>query len=84
MTCKTLIEFLIDYTSDTLPPEQRAEFDRHLAVCPPCVAYLQNYRATIELGRVAYADPKQPLDADVPDELVRAILAARPKSENGS
>jgi hypothetical protein len=38
------------------------------------VQYLQHYRATIKAGRLAFSDD---LPADVPDELVSAILKAR-------
>lgn len=79
ITCRELAEFLADYLADELAPEQRAEFERHLGVCPPCVAYLNTYRQTIELSRCAHGcdDPGPP--AAIPDELVRAILAARRK-----
>jgi anti-sigma factor RsiW len=52
------------------------EFERHLAVCPSCVAYLKTYEQTILLAKAAADDPVPP---DVPDSLVRAILAARSK-----
>jgi anti-sigma factor RsiW len=73
-----LIEFLDDYAAGALPPGEQAEFDRHLAECPPCVAFLQNYRATIKAERAAYADPRAGAPPQAPQELVRAILAARP------
>lgn len=79
MTCKHLIEFLDDYTAGALPPGEQAEFDRHLAECPPCVAFLQNYRATIKAGRAAYAAPRAGAPLQAPPELVRAVLAARSK-----
>jgi len=79
ITCRDLIRFLIDYTSGELPPTERAEFDRHLAVCPPCVAYLKTYEQTIRLGKAAMADGDDDLPAEMPEELVRAILASRSK-----
>lgn len=77
MTCREVIEFLMDYTSGELPHEVRAEFERHLELCPPCVAYLHTYEQTRELARHACISQDKPVDADVPEELVRAILAAR-------
>src|SRR5438128_4830644 len=44
MTCRELIEFLIDYLDGTLAPQERERFDAHLAVCPACVRYLDSYR----------------------------------------
>jgi len=83
ITCKELVDFLMDYVENDLPPEQRAEFERHLAVCPrpPCVAYLESYRETIALGRAAMTSPGPQASEAVPEELVQAILAARAKGQ---
>ena len=78
LTCRELTDFLADYLDGTLRPGERILFEQHLAACPECVSYLQSYRDTIALTRRACgpsADPVPP--PEVPDELVRAILAAR-------
>lgn len=77
MTCREVIDFLLDYDSGELEAPVRAEFDRHLGICPPCVAYLATYRRSVELGRDAFSASGESALAEVPDELVRAILAAR-------
>ena len=78
MNCREFTEFLHDYLFGNLPAEERAEFDRHLAECPWCVAYLDSYRKTIELEQAAFAPAEDELlPADVPDELIQAILLAR-------
>jgi anti-sigma factor RsiW len=76
MTCREIADFLLDYQSDELPAEQRQFFDQHLAECPECVEYIRTYNRTVELGRAAYHDncAEKPL---IPEELVRAILAAQ-------
>jgi anti-sigma factor RsiW len=57
VTCKQLIEeFLADYLDGTLRPDQMADLQEHLAVCPPCVAYLNTYRKTRELVQKDAAD----------------------------
>jgi anti-sigma factor RsiW len=76
MNCREFIEFLIDYTTGELADPQKAEFDAHMRECPDCVAYLENYRTTIRLSRDALRGD-EPLPADVPDKLIKAILAAR-------
>lgn len=78
ITCRELIDFLHLYLSGELPPDRATEFERHLAVCPSCVAYIQTYREAAALGRAAFAaDPETSADeVGVPEELVRAILAA--------
>jgi len=73
MTCRELIDFLGDYYADELPADQRAEFERHLAVCKHCRWYLESYRTTIALGRSA----SQAVATEMPEELVQAILSAR-------
>lgn len=75
MNCRECYDFLMDYLDGQLPADERAAFEAHLARCPPCVAYLDTYRATIELGKSALrGEPCQ-----LPEELVQAILKARGK-----
>lgn len=81
MTCRELIEFLMDYTDGKLPPEARAEFEHHLSLCASCVAYLDTYRTTVGLARQSLGcDADQPVPPSVPKGLVNAILEARRKS----
>ena len=77
LTCREMVDFLSDYVEGVLPPEVRAAFEAHLAVCPDCVAYLGGFRETLRLARDCAADG--PIPADVPEDLVRAIVAARPR-----
>lgn len=51
MTCRDLVNLLIDYVSDELPPEQAEHIRQHLAKCPPCVTYVETYHLTIKLTR---------------------------------
>ena len=77
MTCREFAEFLMQYLSRELSVAERSVFEEHMAECPDCVAYLRTYQETIRLEKAAFADPAGPVPADVPDDLVRAILAAR-------
>jgi anti-sigma factor RsiW len=77
VTCREFASFITDYLSGELPREHRLGFERHLALCPNCVRYLAQYQETIAASRAAFADPDGALPADVPEELVRAILATR-------
>ena len=79
-TCRELADFLMQYIEDELPAGQRTEFERHLAACPPCLAYLETYKTTIGLGKALCESPTDPLPNDVPERLVQAILAARAKT----
>jgi anti-sigma factor RsiW len=77
MTCRELIDFLGDYYADELPADQRAEFERHLAACKHCRWYLESYRAAIFLGRSVFRQNQTDVPANMPEELVQAILSAR-------
>lgn len=77
ITCRELIDFIADYLDGTLAPEFRHEFDRHLKVCPSCVAYLDGYKKTIALGKSALKRSDDPATGRVPDGLLEAIRAAR-------
>lgn len=76
MTCRQLDGFLAAYVQGELPQRTRAAFERHLAICPACVAYLQAYRTTIRLSKQLAEDVDAPVPASVPEELIRAVLAA--------
>ena len=78
MNCREFTEFLHEYLFGDLPAEERAEFDKHLAECPWCVAYLDSYRQTMQWEQTAMAAAEDaPPPADAPEELVQAILRAR-------
>jgi anti-sigma factor RsiW len=81
MNCREFTEFLHEYLFGNLPADQRAEFDKHLAECPWCVAYLDSYQKTIQLEQAAFSIPEsaQP-PSDAPEELIQAILSARSRS----
>ncbi len=49
--CPKVLALLVDYLENRLPPETRADLERHLAGCPDCVAYVRTYRSTVGLLR---------------------------------
>jgi anti-sigma factor RsiW len=77
VTCREFVEFLAEYLAGRLPPGRSATFDAHLAECPSCLRYTRTYRQTIRLGQDAFRCPDERVPAGVPEDLVRAILAAR-------
>ena len=76
-SCRELVEFLADYLSGELPAEQRAVFHEHLARCPSCVSYTSTYLQAMRLGRAVMSGGDEPAPAEVPEELIQAVLAAR-------
>ena len=73
LTCREIADFLMSYLDHELDAIQLREFEHHLELCPPCVSYLESYKATGALSKKAFAaEPEK-----MPEELVKSILAAR-------
>ena len=76
MTCREFADFMADYLSGELSADARHAFDRHLALCANCRAYLVSYEETVKLGKAAFDDETAAVPAEVPEQLVKAILDA--------
>ena len=74
LTCEEVITFLLDYLSREIALEERRDFERHLAICPSCAAYLATYEQTVHLGRKALCEELESHPPELGRELVRAIL----------
>ena len=77
MKCREFVEFVMEYLDGTLGEAEQRVFEEHVELCPPCVNYLTSYRETVRLGNSVCA-PDDELPTEVPEELVQAILSARP------
>jgi len=78
ITCRELIDFLSSYLAGELPAESQILFERHLSLCPDCVNYLNNLRATIDSARIACENSSQ----SIPEDLVQAILKSHAADES--
>jgi anti-sigma factor RsiW len=72
MTCREVIGFIMDYVDGVLAPAERSEFEKHLAICRSCVAYLRTYELTVKMEITTRIE-----EVTVPEELVRAIMSSR-------
>jgi hypothetical protein len=81
-TCREVVAFLADYLARDLGSDERSRLEGHLTGCAECLAYLRSYRATVRSVRNLCGDDDAPL-ADVPDELLRSIVAARRRPPGG-
>ncbi len=70
MTCRELVEQLLDYVSNELPPECCERIRDHLGKCPPCVVLLETYQITIRLSRRL---PRAPLPTGLQERLRTAL-----------
>lgn len=77
LTCRELTEFLSEYLAAELPSEQRERFESHLRHCRACSVYLATFEQAVRLGKAVCAPADGPIPEEVPEDLVRAILAAR-------
>jgi anti-sigma factor RsiW len=74
LTCAEVEAFLLAYHEGELSPLQRATFDFHLRLCPPCRTSLAHYEKAIALGRKLFTEEDE---ATVDERFVTAVLAAR-------
>ena len=81
MTCREFADVLADYLSGDMPAPTRRVFEEHLAICENCQKYLRSYEETVKLGRRAF-DHDGPVPDEVPDDLVKAVLAARGRARS--
>jgi hypothetical protein len=76
--CRECDAFLVDYVAGDLPADVLATFELHLSRCRNCRNYLEQYRATIKAGKTACDIARQ--GVQMPEELIKAILASRTKN----
>ena len=69
MRCRELVEVITEYLEGTLPAEDRGRFERHLAACDGCQAYLDQMRQTIRA--IGHLPPES-----ISPEAERALLEA--------
>ena len=82
MSCQKVIDdFLREYFEGKLSFRDLFLFRLHLAHCRQCRRYLDSYRKTIALTKVASAHSAQAESGDAPEELVKVILAARSRRD---
>ena len=74
LTCRDVIDLLLDYLDGNLGADRVEQLERHLLDCPPCIAYLNTYKRTRELtGRVARAEMPEEMKARLREFLLRQL-----------
>jgi len=69
LSCQELVELVTDYLEGALPSELHERFERHIAHCSGCQAYLHQVHATIRATGTLSVDSLSP-------EAERALLDA--------
>ena len=79
--CRDIFAALSSYLDGELTAEARAELEKHLCGCPPCVEFVESLRRTVELcHEFQPADQPSPLTSQAREELLaacRKMLASR-------
>ena len=69
LTCAEVVKLVTDYADGRLSAEERRRFEEHVSICPPCRAFLDQMRRTVELvGELR--------EEDVPAEIEQQLLTA--------
>lgn len=78
ISCDVFEAFVLDYLEGELPAAKRRVFERHLKMCRECRDYLSAYQASLDLAKRGMKEAEKRIDlADVPEDLVKAVIAAR-------
>jgi len=67
VVCREAVELVTDYLEDALSRRDRQRLEAHLADCPHCTEYFEQFRVTIRtIGRI---EPEE-LAPEVRDDLI--------------
>jgi anti-sigma factor RsiW len=73
--CIEVVELVSDYLDGELDGATTRRVEEHLALCPPCVTYVEQVRETVRLtGRL----PQNGLDPQAVSELEAAFRSFHP------
>ena len=79
--CKEVFSLLSEYLNLELPPDACQDIETHLAGCPPCIAFAESLRKTVELcHRYRPTDLPEPIGKKAREQLLEAyqkMLTAR-------
>jgi anti-sigma factor RsiW len=66
--CRRIAELLGDYLEGTLPKATAELLEWHIEACPPCVAFVNTYRGTVNAATKLK-------EVNIPSELKQRLLA---------
>lgn len=71
--CTDMVDLLVDYLEGELDAANKAQLEKHLEYCPPCVTFIEKYQVT---GKICRSALKQNMPAELKVNL-KAFLAAK-------
>jgi anti-sigma factor RsiW len=66
--CRQIAELLGEYLDGTLPRRTRELLEWHIDGCPPCVAFVNTYRGTVDAATKLR-------DVEIPPELKQRLIS---------
>jgi RNA polymerase sigma-70 factor (ECF subfamily) len=75
--CKQIFAMLSEYLDAQLPAKNCRQLERHLKGCPPCIAYLESLKTTVEACRRFEASRAPALSKQVRAALLAAVQKTR-------
>ncbi len=79
--CRELIAVILEYLEGEMTPADVEEFEKHLARCAPCRAYLATYRKTKALvGDVSRIEMPEEMKERLREFLLRRLPRNTPAS----
>jgi hypothetical protein len=74
LECRQIAELLGDYFEGSLPRETRELIDFHIDGCPPCVAFLNTYKGTMDATRRL---PDVPIPPELKNRLLNVLKSSK-------
>ena len=72
LSCEELVELVTAYCEGALPVAEHVRFEAHLAICPPCVRYVEQVDLTVRaLGGLDEQSIKQVEGEPATQELLK-------------
>ncbi|HMC81306.1 MAG TPA: zf-HC2 domain-containing protein [Acidimicrobiia bacterium] len=77
--CLEMVEVVTEWMEGALDDDARAAVEEHLAICPDCIAYVDQLRTTTTLAaHLADPDVAEPAPDALKARLLAAFRASRP------
>jgi len=76
LTCQQIADFILDYLTGELHPDTASELEKHLHICPDCVAFMNTYKKTVEVTRSLPCE-------DIPPEMEKRVSRFLQKKMKG-
>jgi len=74
LECRQIADLLGDYFEGSLPRETRDLIDFHIDGCPPCVAFLNTYKGTMDATRRL---PDVPIPPELKNRLLNVLKSSK-------